>query len=543
MVSRIDPSLPQTGIDQPVKVIRDNFQFTKIEIEELQGEKISRFGDQMQGVLGLVSVSEGALPDPTLNQGGIIFISDFSTGPTIAYSDGFSWNTAFGGATPGLSAVVEDTTPTLGGPLDADGFKISNLPSPTAPSDAVPLSYVDSIFVPIAGGTMTGFLTLNADPTLDLHATTKQYVDSVAGSGSFLDRRGTTVAGNEMLGNLDMDGFRIIGLPSPTQPSDPVTLSFADANYIPQAGGVFVANSLQVPLPSSSNDVANLQSVNNAVANRVARTGDSMTGFLTLNANPTQNLHAATKQYVDNIGGDFVQASGDQMTGDLLLGFTTPPTTTSAVARAYVDNNFVRSDGSGSVQQLNIINSPAFNSNVVTLGFLNTQLGGFLEASQNLSDVPNVVTAANNLQVLSLQGGTLTGDLILNNDPTVNLEAATKQYVDNNLSNGVGLIEMLPGFVERPSENKTYVLISRAAYAFTVDEVHARTGAGTLDFRLAQGNGTGTTIVTINNVGNSTNGTTVSPGTTVSSGNRLLFVTSNISSAFDLEFTIRTSRV
>ena len=32
----------------------------------------------------------------------------------------------------------------------------------------------------------------------------------------------------------------------------------------------------------------------------VAKAGDTMTGFLTLHANPTANLHAATKQYVDN---------------------------------------------------------------------------------------------------------------------------------------------------------------------------------------------------------------------------------------------------
>jgi hypothetical protein len=36
--------------------------------------------------------------------------------------------------------------------------------------------------VPLAGGTMTGDLTLNGAPTQNLHAATKQYVDSVAGT-------------------------------------------------------------------------------------------------------------------------------------------------------------------------------------------------------------------------------------------------------------------------------------------------------------------------------------------------------------------------
>lgn len=37
------------------------------------------------------------------------------------------------------------------------------------------------------------------------------------------------------------------------------------------------------------------------VANAVLRTGDVMSGFLTLNADPVNNLHAVTKQYVDNV--------------------------------------------------------------------------------------------------------------------------------------------------------------------------------------------------------------------------------------------------
>jgi hypothetical protein len=36
--------------------------------------------------------------------------------------------------------------------------------------------------VPLAGGTMTGLLTLSADPTANLHAATKQYVDASIGT-------------------------------------------------------------------------------------------------------------------------------------------------------------------------------------------------------------------------------------------------------------------------------------------------------------------------------------------------------------------------
>jgi len=42
----------------------------------------------------------------------------------------------------------------------------------------------------------------------------------------------------------------------------------------------------------------------------INRTGDTMTGFLTLNSNPTTNMHAATKQYVDTTVEDKIEELG-----------------------------------------------------------------------------------------------------------------------------------------------------------------------------------------------------------------------------------------
>lgn len=44
-----------------------------------------------------------------------------------------------------LNEIVDDTTPQLGGDLDAQGYKIINLGEPTANSDATTKSYVDSV--------------------------------------------------------------------------------------------------------------------------------------------------------------------------------------------------------------------------------------------------------------------------------------------------------------------------------------------------------------------------------------------------------------
>lgn len=49
--------------------------------------------------------------------------------------------------------------------------------TPTAELHAATKKYTDDKFVPLAGGTLTGFLTLHAAPSTDLHAATKKYVD------------------------------------------------------------------------------------------------------------------------------------------------------------------------------------------------------------------------------------------------------------------------------------------------------------------------------------------------------------------------------
>jgi len=73
------------------------------------------------------------------------------------------------------------------------GVKISNLPGIAAPaaSDIFPVvqagvtyketvTQLGTLLLPITGGTMTGNLILNADPTTALQAATKQYADNIA---------------------------------------------------------------------------------------------------------------------------------------------------------------------------------------------------------------------------------------------------------------------------------------------------------------------------------------------------------------------------
>lgn len=90
--------------------------------------------------------------------------------------------------------------------------------------------------LPLAGGTMAGFITLHADPSSSLHASTKGYVDSAIGSSL---AQYYTISQTYNRGEMD-------------------------SRY-------------------------------------VQKTGATMSGPLTLYANPSNSLDAATKQYVDNI--------------------------------------------------------------------------------------------------------------------------------------------------------------------------------------------------------------------------------------------------
>jgi len=55
----------------------------------------------------------------------------------------------------------------------------------TGPTGDLSKAQADSYYVELAGDTMTGFLSLHADPTASLHAATKQYVDAVTVGTNF----------------------------------------------------------------------------------------------------------------------------------------------------------------------------------------------------------------------------------------------------------------------------------------------------------------------------------------------------------------------
>lgn len=139
-------------------------------------------------------------------------------------------------------------------------------------------------FVIKSGDTMTGFLTLFSDPTQPLHAATKQYVDTEIAAA---------ITGSTTFTTDDIDDA------STFFPGSPLT---------------FTLNNINTQLSNIGSQYVNV-------------TGDTMSGFLTLSADPINPFHAATKQYVDNAitGGGaptLDTVSFDEATGTITFTFT-----------------------------------------------------------------------------------------------------------------------------------------------------------------------------------------------------------------------------
>lgn len=122
-------------------------------------------------------------------------------------------------------------------------------------------------YVPIGGGTMTGFLTLHADPTSALHASTKQYTDT-----------------------------------------------------------------------------------------KLALSGGTLTGTLVLNADPTLPLHAATKQYVDNLYAGLDPKANVRVATTANIDLSSAPSSIDGVTLSSGDRVLVKDQSTGSQNGIYVFN-------------------------------------------------------------------------------------------------------------------------------------------------------------------------------------------
>lgn len=124
----------------------------------------------------------------------------------------------------------------------------------------------------------------------------------------------------------------------------------------------------------------------------------------------------------------------------------------------------------------------------------NTANGVSATASQALTTAQQAQTTAQQAQTaasgaLQTSGGTMTGPLVLNGDPTENLQAATKQYVDNNsgpYTMSLSLANEKYFFNNGTSMQATFYGSGDTSRMLLVGTLHARTGTTVTDYTLSQ---------------------------------------------------------
>jgi hypothetical protein len=293
----------------------------------------------------------------------------------------------------------------LAGISNIDGSQL--LVTPTGKQTPAKLADFAASTLTLAGGTLTGALTLATDPAGSLQAATKKYVD----------------------GQI--------------------------ATTLPRTGGSLSGALTLAADPTTSLQAATKQYVDGQVDTAVPRTGGTLTGALTLAADPANSLQAATKQYVDSR----VSRSGDTLTGPLVLAGD-PATPSQAATKGYVDaqlSSALPKTGGTLSGALTLAADPSLSMQAATKHYVDAQgtaslpisggtLTGPLSLPSNpaspLQAAPKQYVDSQVASAVPLAGGTLTGALMLAGDPTSSLQAATKHYVDTIGGSTTGVINI-----------------------------------------------------------------------------------------------------
>ena len=324
-----------------------------------------------------------------------------------------------GGSSIDLPGVNLPGTQDTSGNAATATFATNALAATTATKLAVPVNIGGVSFDGSASITLPGVnATGNQNTTGNADSATVLAFSRTIGGVSFdgsanIDLPGVNVAGNQnttgnaasatvlatarTIGGVSFNGSTDIDLPgvsiAGTQDTSGNAATASDASQLGGNTGAYYlnyANFTNVPALVDSlgqgtlvvSDLANdagyattsfvTTQINNI--DNLETAGGSMSGFLSLHADPALDLHAATKRYVDNQDDLLVSKSGSIMTGDLVLNGA-PSVDNQAATKKYTDDNIATR--------------------------------------------------------LPLAGGTLTGSLVLAGAPNADFHAANKGYVDS----------------------------------------------------------------------------------------------------------------
>lgn len=208
-----------------------------------------------------------------------------------------------------------------------------------------------------------GFLGSAAAPNLSLGSDNTTGI-AFPGSGQVLFTSGGTLVARILSSSLDLNSNKITDVADPTLAQDAMTLNYADTNYQPLDAGLTSISGLSTAADtmiyttaadtyatssltslardlladSTQSEMRDTLQLNAGQAGDiwVEKAGDTMTGSLVLNADPSLAFHAATKQYVDNADALKLDLAGGTLTGFLTLS-ADPTNALHAATKQYVD--------------------------------------------------------------------------------------------------------------------------------------------------------------------------------------------------------------
>ena len=297
-------------------------------------------------VKAILSTNSSATRPAVLQRGGLWAKTGTGNDIALMFFDGTTdhqigsitgGNVSFGAGVP--ANATAPTGPTAGAlwvDTSAVGAPVLKVYTGTA------WQTVSGSYLALAGGTMTGAVTLSGAPTADLHAATKKYVDDadalLVKKTDVVTTGGTATQAGKVPG-LNANG-KIDSTMLPAAVTGAMTLKGAidPASAVPAAakqGDYYVAsvagtstwpgiNGAKVLLGDSLLfDGANWHIIptEGDLSLYLPLAGGTLTGPLTLSGAPTANLHGATKKYVDDQDALSVKLTGVSATptANLLL--------------------------------------------------------------------------------------------------------------------------------------------------------------------------------------------------------------------------------
>ena len=338
------------------------------------------------------------------------------------------------------------------------------------------ITIADSTKLPIAGGTMTGDLTLKGNPTADLMAATKKYVDdSIAdavANGDVNSAKYLNIT-NFIPSNSDFNDYKTPGeyqVQSNTEANTIANLPTSYNDATPRGGVLSVLIGFNAPRTSlvqiyrtygssyvasrtyqrcfyhensswtawreiaCTDEVGLLNQANTYTALNIFRASISVSNGTAAGSSGTVNFGVSpTGETVqarigtDNLGGLFYHASTNQ----------------PHVFRVGTNNNVfvIRDDNTKVTFSSNNNPFATVTHDGVAKWLGNANTATKLQTARTINGVSFDGTA--NITIadstkLPIAGGTMTGDLTLKGNPTADLMAATKKYVDDSIASAGG---------------------------------------------------------------------------------------------------------